>query len=64
VSHDPLPDDGNTRSALVDSLDDEANAQLESLDSEFFEYPDNLTALLFEFVRAHPEEFGPTPADG
>jgi hypothetical protein len=64
VSHDPLPDDDNTRSALVDSLDDEANTRLESLDSEFFEYPDNLTALLFEFVRAHPEEFGPTPTDG
>jgi hypothetical protein len=64
VSRDPLPEDDDARSLLVDSLDEAANARLQSLDSEFFEYPDDLTALLFEFVRAHPEEFGPIPADG
>lgn len=34
---------------------------LEPLDQEFFSYPHDLTALLFSFVSAHPEEFGPLP---
>jgi hypothetical protein len=61
VSPRPLPEDDDARSALVDNLGDEANARLELLDSEFFAYPDNLTTLLFDFVCAHAEEFGPTP---
>ena len=61
VSPEPLPDDDDLRSSLVDNLDDEANTRLEALDSEFFAYPDNLTTLLFDFVCSHPEEFGPTP---
>jgi len=35
--------------------------RLESLDSKFFEYPDDLTDLLFAFVGQHPESFGPIP---
>jgi len=39
---------------------------LETLDSEFFEYPHNLTDLLFAYVSKHPEEFGelPKPDEG
>jgi hypothetical protein len=33
--------------------------RLSELDSEFYQYPDNLTELLFEFVKSHPAEFGP-----
>lgn len=35
--------------------------KLEPLDQEFFSYPHNLTDLLFAYVTAHPEEFGPLP---
>jgi len=30
-----------------------------SKDQEFFSYPHNLTDLLFRYVSALPEEFGP-----
>jgi hypothetical protein len=38
---------------------------LGDLDQEFYSYPNDLTALLFAFVAAHPEEFGvlPEPSD-
>jgi hypothetical protein len=61
VSSGSLPEDDDARQALLESLDDEAMSRLESLDAEFYSYPDDLTELLFEFVRAHPDEFGPTP---
>lgn len=34
---------------------------LESLDSEFYVYPDDLTDLLSRYVSANPATFGPTP---
>jgi PIN domain nuclease of toxin-antitoxin system len=58
VSHEPLPKDPATRSDLIASLGESQREELESLDSEFFSYPDDLTGLLFEFVRAHPNVFG------
>ena len=61
VSSEPLPDDGDVRQTLLEGLVDETLGELESLDSEFYSYPDDLTALLFDFVRTHPDEFGPTP---
>lgn len=35
--------------------------ELQGLDSEFMQYPHNLTDLLFAYVVDHPEEFGPLP---
>ena len=35
--------------------------RLSALDDEFFEYPHNLTDLLFAYVSQHPEEFGELP---
>ena len=32
--------------------------KLEPLDQEFFEYPNNLTDLLYNYVSEHPDEFG------
>ena len=58
----PLPDDDVDRQAIVEGLSDDACGQLEALGAEFFAYPDDLTALLFDFVCAHPEEFGRGPA--
>jgi hypothetical protein len=61
VSPEPFPEDQDARQAMLEGLNKETIDQLESLDAEFYAYPDDLTELLFEFVRAHPEEFGPTP---
>ena len=36
----------------------QAAKQLDSLDSAFYEYPDNLTELLFGYVSANEEIFG------
>ena len=59
VSGEPLASDHTTRSSLVSTLGEPALARLDALDSQFFEYPDNLTELLYEFVRQHPQQFGP-----
>ncbi|HEU0154169.1 MAG TPA: DUF4375 domain-containing protein [Arenimonas sp.] len=32
--------------------------QRDDFDAEFYEYPDNLTELLFSFVSSNPAEFG------
>jgi hypothetical protein len=58
VSSDPLPDDQESREQPVEALDDSTRSALESLDEEFLAYPDNLTDLLFEYVRSTPQVFG------
>jgi len=59
VGADGLPDDQASREQLIGALDEPSLGALEALDREFFAYPDNLTDLLFEFVRSHPKTFGP-----
>ena len=59
VTADRLPDDQSAREQLIESLDESAQAALNALDREFFRYPDNLTDLLFEYVRLRPGTFGP-----
>jgi hypothetical protein len=39
-------------------LTDEQLEELEDLDRAFMEYPDDLTALLYDFVASRPESFG------
>ena len=46
---------------VVGSLGEHEREQFETLDSEFMAYPDNLTELLFAYVAAHPDAFGPVP---
>lgn len=58
LSSDPLPNDVSARESLFDLLTADQLAELERLDSVFFEYPDDLTELLFAFVADHPEVFG------
>lgn len=60
-SASPLPDSRQACEQLVESLSDDARRQFETLDSDFMAYTDNLTELLFAYVAAHPEAFGPTP---
>jgi len=45
----------------VHDLSDETRDKLYSLDLEFYSYPHDLTNLLFDYVSAHPEEFGAVP---
>ena len=56
-----LPGSEGRRHAAPRKLDDEAQALLEALDTEFFGYPDDLTDLLYAFVSRHPQVFGPVP---
>lgn len=61
VSPSPLPDDQLSRQEIIDGIDEKTQDTLESLDQEFFAYPDNLTELLFEYVRSNPQVFGDVP---
>ncbi len=44
----------------LDQIDD----QLGELDSEFYDYPDDLTDLVYRYVLANPETFGRAPGGG
>jgi len=58
---DGLPSSPNAASSAAADFSEGTREQLEALDTEFFQYPHNLTDLLFTFVLKHPEEFGPLP---
>ena len=62
LSTQPLPDTAAAREQLVDSLDDDIRAAFDDLDAEFYEYPDDLTDLLFAYVASQPAIFGEVPA--
>jgi Domain of unknown function (DUF4375) len=56
-----LPEEPDNISTAAADFAVEILDKLDSLDREFFTYPDNLTDLLFSFVSQHPEEFGTLP---
>jgi hypothetical protein len=56
-----LPSTPDAISTIAADFPDEVLEQLGSLDREFFEYPHNLTDLLFAYVTKHPDEFGKLP---
>lgn len=59
VSKNALPDNQDERNNLINELNSETKDMLNDIDSEFYAYPDNLTELLFEYVRLNPSVFGP-----
>ena len=59
--HEGLPSTPDAISAAAADFTDDTTERLEALDTEFFQYPHNLTDLLFTLVSKHPEEFGPLP---
>jgi hypothetical protein len=59
VTPDPFPQEQSRRDALLQSLTEDSRDELNDLDNDFFSYPDNLTELLFEYVRKNPKAFGP-----
>jgi Domain of unknown function (DUF4375) len=63
VCDNTVPSDAHRWEVLIEAITDESAEKLEGLDLEFFKYPDNLTELLFEFVREYPEDFGPIEAE-
>ena|SRR5580658_5369881 len=58
---DGLPSDAEAISSAALEFSDETEEELNALDGEFFQYPHNLTQLLFAYVSEHPEEFGRLP---
>lgn len=53
-----LPSDPDEIGAAAAEFPEEAEKRLDMLDREFYQYPHNLTELLFAYVASHPEEFG------
>jgi hypothetical protein len=58
---DGLPADAEAISTAAVEFSDETEDELNALDGEFYQYPHNLTDLLFAYVAKHPEEFGDLP---
>jgi Domain of unknown function (DUF4375) len=58
---DGLPSDPEIISSAASDFSVETGDKLEALDQEFFQYPHDLTQLLFTYVSKHPEEFGEIP---
>jgi len=56
-----LPEKREDIAAAAADFSDEVIEALQPLTIESFEYPDNLTDLLFAYVSKHPEEFGELP---
>jgi hypothetical protein len=54
------PTEENIR-ASAEERQDELRQKLDLLEQEFYQYPDNLTDLLYVFVAKHPDEFGEWP---
>ena len=58
VSTEQIPTEHDAREQLMVALNADAREKLETLSSEFYAYPDNLTELLYQYVESHPETFG------
>lgn len=56
-----LPSSPEDISSVAAEFSQETLEKLELLDNEFFQYPHNLTDLLFAYVSNHPDEFGALP---
>lgn len=53
-----MPSDTELIRAVASSLDEHTKKKLDELSGEFFEYPHDLTDLLFKYVLKHPNSFG------
>jgi hypothetical protein len=60
VAHDKQSKNQRVFSAIW-GLEAEFLAAWEQLDRRFFTYPDNLTDLLYAWVKSHPNDFGSIP---
>ena len=51
----PVPSDQDERAAVLDAGGEAMYEKLQELDGRFYEYPDNLTELLFAYVQENRE---------
>ena len=58
---DGLPSDPEEISSAASDFSEDTEDRLNALDQEFYQYPHNLTELLFAYVSKCPEEFGKLP---
>ncbi len=56
-----LPASAEAISMSASDFPDEIEGKLDALDREFYQYPNDLTGLLFAYVSKHPEDFGELP---
>ena len=61
---DGLPSDPEAIRSAASDFSEETEEKLDSLSNEFFQYPHDLTQVLFAYVSKHPEEFGEMPEPG
>ncbi|MBN2302471.1 MAG: DMP19 family protein [Lentisphaerae bacterium] len=52
-----VPKDRNERQTLLEKAGEKGETILRKLDDEFFKYPDNINALLIEYIKKHKAEF-------
>jgi hypothetical protein len=45
----------------MEALSDDVREKLSTISDEFMNLPEEIDPLLLEFVRKHPDEFGPVP---
>jgi hypothetical protein len=57
----PPSTDRDGRGRRIDGASPEIHSAWDRLDQQFYAYPDDLTSLLYEWVKGHPEEFGDVP---
>lgn len=56
-----LPDNAEEISDAAAEFSSDTESKLEELDEAFYQYPHDLTNLLYEFVLKHPQTFGKPP---
>jgi uncharacterized protein DUF4375 len=57
----PPPRNHVARKRRLATASAEVRSAWEHLDQEFLKYPDDLTSLLYAWVKAHPKDFGTVP---
>lgn len=57
VFGEEVPVDWNEREEALNQLPDEVDEILENCDNDFFEYEEDIRALLYEYVLKHKSEF-------
>jgi len=52
-----IPKDQTERQEMLEKIEDRAKTVWEQCDQEFYQYPDNIESLLFEYIKHHRVEF-------
>ncbi len=52
-----IPEDRNKRQEIMDSIEDKTSDSWEQLDNKFYDYEDDLTELIIEYIKKNRKEF-------